>query len=244
MSILRFIVLMTIKSLARIFYRFDITYVTPFPKSAWNEIRLGILLNHTSLIEPIFSGAFSNRYLWNIAAKGVFPVADATLKAPVIGFMIRLLAPKVIPLSRRRDDTWTRFLKELNAKDTLIFMPEGRMKRANGLDKNGQPMTVKSGIVDVLEIFKTGTMLLCYSEGLHHIQLPGSGFPKLFKTVRGTFELISIESYLERFRDQVDPRSAIIADLERRRDLYAHVGQPYCDRDDRQILPNQKIRMD
>lgn len=221
MNIIRFIVLIGTKFLSRVFYRFEIKYVAPYPKTAWNDIRLGILLNHTSLIEPIFSGAFPTRYLWNIAARGVFPVADTTLNIPVIGFIIRLLAPKVMPLSRRRDDTWTSFLKALRPTDTLIFMPEGRMKRANGLDKHGNIMSVKSGIVDVLEIFRTGTMLLCYSEGLHHIQTPGAGVPKLFKTVRGTFEIITIEAYLDSFKDSTNLRSAIVADLERRRDLYA-----------------------
>lgn len=220
MTIFRFIVLASIKWLARIFYRFEIEYVRPLHKNAWKEIRLGILLNHTSLIEPIFAGAFPLTYLWNIASRGVFPVADSTLEVPVVGSMIRILAPKVIPLSRRRDETWLKFLKQLNMSDTLIFMPEGRMKRSNGLDKHGQPMTVKGGIVDVLDVFQTGSMLICYSEGLHHIQTPGSGFPRLFKPIRGAFEIIAIETYLDAFHNHPDRRSAIIADLEQRRDRY------------------------
>ena len=220
MNIIRFIVLASIKFLARIFYRFEIKYVGPWSDDAWKDIRLAVLLNHTSLIEPIFSGAFSLGYLWNLSCRGVFPVADTTLATPIVGQIIRLLAPKVIPLSRRRDDTWLNFLKDLKETDTLIFMPEGRMKRPNGFDKHGEPMTVKGGIVDILQMFKTGPMFICYSEGLHHIQKPGSGFPKLFKTVRATFEIMSIEAYLETFKDSIDRRTDIITDLEQRRDFY------------------------
>lgn len=60
-------------------------------------------------------------------------------------------------------------------------MPEGRMKRPTGLDKHGQKMTVKRGVVDVLLSMKTGSMFFLYSGGLHHVQAPGQGLPHFSK---------------------------------------------------------------
>jgi hypothetical protein len=34
----------------------------------------------------------------------------------------------------------------------VLMAPEGRMKRADGLDAHGQPMTVRGGIADILEV--------------------------------------------------------------------------------------------
>ena len=66
-------------------------------------------------------------------------------------------------------------------------------------------------------------MLIVYSGGLHHVQVPGQALPRLFKTIRLSFEFHDIEQY----RDQVcaaagesDFKRAVRADLERRRDLY------------------------
>ena len=33
----------------------------------------------------------------------------------------------------------------------VVIAPEGRMKRATGLDANGNPMTVRGGVADVLQ---------------------------------------------------------------------------------------------
>ena len=97
------------------------------------------------------------------------------------------------------------------------------MKRANGLDSRGQPMTVRGGIADLLKAVGKGRMLLAYSEGLHHIQEPGQRWPKLFRTVRLRLEAVEIEEYIRRSREDTglsNLRGAVIADLTRRRDLY------------------------
>lgn len=212
----RFIFFLCLKVLTRIFYRFDVRRIEPWPVDAWKDVRLAILLNHTSLIEPIFIGALPINYIWHLATHGTFAAADVTLVKPFVGHFIRFLAPKVIPLSRKRDDTWQFFLNEIEPEDTMIFMPEGRMKRPNGLDKDGKPMTVRGGIVDVLTAMRSGRMMICYSGGLHHIQSPGQGLPKLFKTVQITFEALRIEDYLAEYNHPTDLKRLIIQDLEQR----------------------------
>ena len=100
------------------------------------------------------------------------------------------------------------------------------MKRPTGLDKHGNKMTVKRGIVDVLLRLKTGPMFFLYSGGLHHVQAPGQAVPKFFKTISVGFEVIHIEDYLASFsKDGVPPtlevlQTSIVEDLERRRDLH------------------------
>lgn len=217
-ALLRFIFFVGMKALTRIFYRFEVRHIEPWPVDAWKDLRLAVLLNHTSLIEPIFLGALPINYIWHLAVHGTFTAADVTLAKPIVGHLIRFLAPKVIPLSRKRDDTWQNFLATIEPNDTMIFMPEGRMKRPNGLDRDGKPMTVRGGIVDVLTTMKQGRMMLCYSGGLHHIQSPGQGFPKLFKTVKISFEALRIEDYLSTFDPTTDLKKLIIQDLEARRD--------------------------
>ena len=65
------------------------------------------------------------------------------------------LAPKVVSVSRKRDRSWSHFLEQVSPEqDILIYTPEGRMKRKNGLDKNGLPMSVRGGIYDILKKFR------------------------------------------------------------------------------------------
>jgi hypothetical protein len=104
----------------------------------------------------------------------------------------------------------------------VVIAPEGRMMRANGLDSQGKPMTVRGGVADILEVIPAGRMLIAYSGGLHHVQIPG-GRPKIFKTVRLRVEEVEIAEYRAAILDQTSPdgfKKAVIADLERRRDEY------------------------
>ena len=104
----------------------------------------------------------------------------------------------------------------------VMILPEGRMKRANGLDSEGKPMTVRGGIADILETIGEGRMLLAYSGGLHHVQIPGDRFPRLFKTIRINLEVVDIGAYRDaRMAEAGNPRGfkrAVVDDLERRRD--------------------------
>ena len=97
------------------------------------------------------------------------------------------------------------------------------MMRANGLDSNGQPMTVRGGISDILEAVDGGVMLIAYSGGLHHVQAPGELVPRIFRTIRMRFELLDVQSYREERNaeaeaDRVSFKRKVVEDLERRRD--------------------------
>ena len=96
------------------------------------------------------------------------------------------------------------------------------MKRANGLDLKGNPMTVRGGISDILLAVKHGRMLCAYSGGLHHVQVPGR-IPNVFKTVRMRLEVVEIERYIEQMiaaggADQF--KKSVMRDLDARRDAY------------------------
>jgi hypothetical protein len=154
----------------------------------------------------------------------VVPAANVTLARPLAGRFFRLVAGHVVSISRERDHTWDEVLARMeDPKALLIILPEGRMMRRGGLDKYGKPMTVRGGIADILQAIPDGRLLLAYSGGLHHVQAPGEGWPRLFKTIRMRFEGLEIAAYRQRLLAEADPtgfRRAVIADLERRRDLY------------------------
>jgi steroid 5-alpha reductase family enzyme len=219
-NLLRFSILGSLKIFSQIFFRLEAHNVGNMPKTVWSDVRIAVLLNHTSLMEPIFAGVLPFRYLWRLAAHGIFPVADVTFKRPIVGRIFRFFAPKVIMLSRRRDKTWNHFLASIDHQDTMVFLPEGRMKRPNGLDKDGRPMTVRGGVVDIMLAAKSGTLVFCYSEGLHHIFAPGDHFPKLFRRAGIKFEAVDLADYLKQFESEADCRPFVIADLEKRRDRH------------------------
>jgi hypothetical protein len=94
------------------------------------------------------------------------------------------------------------------------------MKRLNGLDKEGKPMSVRGGIADILLLMGEGEMLLAYSAGLHHVHYPGKLYPNLFKTLSLKTELVAILDYKNQFpHDPEDAKifkNAVVADLESR----------------------------
>ena len=177
--------------------------------------------------DPI-SSFIPNRFLWRIATCGLIPAAEKTLRRPLVGRFFKLLAPHVIAISRQSDETWQGVLDRIDSERMVLILPEGRMKRADGLDKHGEPMTVRGGIADILQATPGGRMLLAYSGGLHHVQVPGQLVPKLFKTLRMTFESLDILDYKQELQADHSPdefKTRVIRDLERRRDLYCPVGR-------------------
>jgi hypothetical protein len=111
----------------------------------------------------------------------------------------------------------------VDSKALVIILPEGRMKRANGLDSYGREMTVRAGIADILDVLPDGRMLMVYSGGLHHVQVPGELLPTLFKTIRVRMEMLDIATYkkqVELDHPDMNFRGAVVADLTRRRDEY------------------------
>jgi len=215
--------LRSVKALSRCFYRFDISWVGELPQRPWRRIRLVAFLNHTSFYEPIFVGWFPNEFLRRIAVKGMIPVAGEALKRPVMGNFFNLVAGNVIPITRLKDQTWVNVINQIRADSMVIIMPEGRMMRKNGLDKNGKPMTVRGGIADLIQKIPSGKILMAYSGGLHHIQAPGERIPRLFKTVKMRLESIDIQRYREKLLSHNGYKgfkSAVIRDLERRKNRF------------------------
>jgi hypothetical protein len=221
-----FLMLLAVKMLCRIFYRFDMQWIGEVPPDPWRRIRLAAILNHTSLYEAIFCGGCPNHFLWRIARHGVIPIAQKTKDRAVVGRFYGLVAARVISITRERDETWSEVLRQIDPDAMVVILPEGRMKRASGLDADGKPMTVRGGIADILETMGEGRMLIAYSGGLHHVQAPGDRYPRLFKTIRMRLEAIDIARYRDDRLEEGGPkgfRRAVVRDLERRRDLYCPV---------------------
>jgi 1-acyl-sn-glycerol-3-phosphate acyltransferase len=215
--------LLGVRYLSRTCYRFDVDWVSPPPEDPWADLSLLAILNHTSLYEPLFAGAVPNRLMREIARRGVVPVAEKTLRRPLVGSFFRLVAPTVIPVTRMRDESWLDFSRAVAPGSLVVILPEGRMKRTTGLDAEGNPMTVRGGIADVLRALPGGRFLIVYSGGLHHVQAPGETFPRLFKTLRMRLESLDVEAYREELLGRVGERGfkqAVVRDLEARRDCH------------------------
>lgn len=225
-----FAVLIGVKAFSKLFYRLAIRWVGSVPDDPWTGIRLITMLHHTSLYEPIFAAGAPDRLLWEIAKNGVVPVATKTTERPIVGRFFRLVARNVVPVTRQRDDTWAELLRQIDNPDAIVvILPEGRMKRSSGLDSEGQPMTIRGGIADILQAIPGGRMLIVYSGGLHHVQAPGEKVPRLFKNVRLRLEIIDIAEYRKQLGEHEDHlafKAAVISDLTRRRDLYCPAATP------------------
>jgi hypothetical protein len=145
-----------------------------------------------------------------------------------VGRFFKILIPRTVPITRQADRTWSTVLDKIDDEVMVIILPEGRMKRADGLDKDGRPMTVRGGIADILRAIPDGKMLITYSQGLHHVQVPGQALPRLFKTLRMKLEELDIASYKAHFETAADPQEfkyLVKRDLEARRDRYCPVGR-------------------
>lgn len=221
-SAIVFTLLVTLKYLSKAFYRGDFGWVGPTPADPWANIRLVAFLNHTSLFEPVFLSLVPNRFIWRLAAHGVVPAADKTTDRPLVGLIFRFVAHHVIAITRQRDDTWFEVLRKIDPDSMVVLAPEGRMKRANGLDLHGNPMSVRGGIADILHAVRQGRMLIAYSGGLHHVQIPGR-VPRIFKTIRLRVENVDIAEYvdemLRRGGEEAFKRN-VMKDLDWRRDHY------------------------
>lgn len=224
-NFVRISVLYFLKILSRVFYSFEMEWMGETPEAPWNDLQIVTVLNHTSLYEWLFTGGVPLPLLRRIATRGHVPVADVTISRPVYGRFIRFLAPDFVSITREPDHTWRAVIDTIGPNSMVIIFPEGRMKRANGLDKRGNQMTVRGGIADLLRAVPSGKMMLAYSGGLHHIQVPGQKLPKFFKTIRMAFEFVDIAEYREGLMPKTGTgfKKAVKADLEARRD--EHCGR-------------------
>ena len=225
-AVITFVILVAVKTTARVFFKLKNEWIGGEPENYALNTRIVAILNHTSLYEPLIAGYAQYRLLWKFARHGVLPVAEKTMKRR-IGLFFRLLVRHPIVVTRQRDRTWYNVLNKVDSKAITIILPEGRMKRANGLDAEGREMTIRGGIADILEALPDGRMLMVYSGGLHHIQVPGELLPTPFKTVRCRMEMIDIAEYkvgLAETYPELSFQRAVIADLTRRRDEYCPTG--------------------
>ncbi|MFB1015018.1 MAG: 1-acyl-sn-glycerol-3-phosphate acyltransferase [Alteromonadaceae bacterium] len=200
-----------------LFYRFEQQWISPEDKQQWDKVNFIIFLNHTSLFEPLFLRLAPFSFLWRIASDLLVPGADITMARPIIGKIYRILIPGCIPITRKKDDSWDHFLSHVDNEKVNAILPEGRMKRRGGLDKTGQPMSIRGGVVDILQRLDKGEILFVYSGGLHHIQAPGDKFPRLFKTIKVNLELIDLPTYKQQFSsDNVEFRQQVLTDISQR----------------------------
>jgi hypothetical protein len=229
-SLFTFGILVAIKFLTKLFYRVEMSWLGDPPPDRWKHIRLVAFLHHTSLFEPVFLGGVPNSFVKRVAQHGVIPAAEKTICRPLVGRLFRFIAAHVISISRERDHTWFNVLEKIDPDSMVIILPEGRMMRKNGLDSNGQPMTVRGGIADILEAMKEGRMLIAYSGGLHHIQAPGEHVPRIFTKARMNLEVIDMADYIEQVKRRYpgeEFKKAVRADLEHRRERNCPVdGRP------------------
>ncbi len=215
-SIISFITLLIIKGLSKIFYRFEIGW----PKNdliRWNDVRLIIFLNHTSLFEVLYLAILPIPFLRMLSKRMVAPGADKTMNRPFVGALFKLFSPGMTTITRKRDDTWTQFMESIYPDSIIMIAPEGRMKRSNGLDLEGNKMTVRTGVIDILAGLKGGQVIFAYSGGLHHVQIPGEGWPRLFQTVHMDIEAAEVTDYQNSFNEPIGSpawRKLVLDDLQ------------------------------
>lgn len=220
--LLVYLMLRGVKAVSRLLFHHDMRWIGEVPRDPWADLRLVVILNHTSLYEPLFAGGVPNRFLWSVASRAVVPVAQKTATRPLVGRFFSRVAAEVEPVTRERDHTWERFVARAREPGRLaVILPEGRMKRRDGLDRHGEPMTIRGGIADLIREIPDGRMLLAYSGGLHHVQAPGDRWPRLFQVIRMRLESLEIADYRSRLMSEAGEegfKRAVIRDLTRRRD--------------------------
>ena len=108
-------------------------------------------------------------------------------------------------------------MEAIHNRAVIVMAAEGRMKRRNGLDLDGKPMTIRSGVADVLEQINEGNMLIAYSGGLHHVQIPGQKLPRIFKTLKLNLEVIDIPEYKSKFNTEgIQWKRDVVEDFQNR----------------------------
>ncbi len=100
--LISFFALSCVKIFSHTFFKLKLKWLTE-PKADFENIRLVVLLNHTSLYEPIFLQAAPFSFVWQLAKKMVAPGADKTLNRPIVGFFWKLMGPGFISITRKRD---------------------------------------------------------------------------------------------------------------------------------------------
>lgn len=206
----------SVKAFSKIFFRLERKIIDETP-DFWDDIHVFAFLNHTSLFEPLLFSSVPNKFFLENTKRAVLPGADITLNRPIVGRLYKTIFPQIIGITRKRDSSWVEFMDKIKPGSLIVIAPEGRMMRKAGLDKHGKPMSIKTGIADILKKTNDGFLLLGYSGGLHHVQKPGEPFFRLFKTIKITYERVKISDYKERLRwQEPDFHKRVVADLTER----------------------------
>lgn len=210
------------KCICRIFFWYEVTWVNDKKLTSWGQVRIYCFLNHTSLWEALYISAMPFHFIWRGSEQVILPIADKTMNRPLVGFLVSLMAPKTISISRKNDETWKNFKDTLSNESIVCIAPEGRMLRKNGLDSKGEPMTIRGGIADILNIMDGGKMIIAYAGGLHHVQTPGEKMFRLFQKLKICYEVVDINSYKEQLgsHDSKAFKLAVINDLQERKEKY------------------------
>lgn len=215
--LLAFIILSSVKIFSHIFFRAHYRWLSQKPENHWKKVKLIVFMNHTSLFEPIYCQDMPFSLLWELTGRVSVPGADVTLNRPIVGTFWKLMIPNISSVTRKKDNSWSSYLKSIRSDSLIMIAPEGRMKRPNGLDKFGKPMTVRGGVADIIETLNEGGILLCFSGGLHHVQSPGQHFPRLFQDIFMNFTYLDIAEYKKTFSSSPKERKLqIVQDLQER----------------------------
>lgn len=219
-SIISFICLLLLKAFSLLFYRYKIGWPRGSKDNVhWKDVRLIVFMNHTSLMEWLYIGFLPVSFLRILSKRMVAPGADKTMNRPLVGFLFKLFSPGMVTISRKRDNTWQEFMSAIHSDSVIIIIPEGRMKRPNGLDLDGNKMNVRSGIADVLQQMNEGEMIIAYSGGLHHIHAPGEKGLRVFKDIKMNLETFQIADYKNSFDAEPGSdvwRKNLLEDLQHR----------------------------
>ncbi len=215
---LRMALFLAIKITVGMFYKTEVSWVESKEAQNWDEVRMIVFLNHTSLFEFLFLSAIPFSALMRMATNITLPFADNTADRPVTGRFFKILLPKLISITRKRDESWDHFMHQIADEDIVMIFAEGRMMRKGGLDKNGQPMSARGGVADLMQMLKKGKVVIAYSGGLHHVQAPGDKLVKVFKKIAIRFEKLDLSDYIENLPvdDNLPFKQAVKQDLDRR----------------------------
>ncbi len=199
-SLIRYIFLLAVKYVCHLFYKYEVKWPEGDRAVRWKDIKLLVLLNHTSLYEFLYIGILPNAFIRKMSKRMVVPAADKTMNRPVVGTFFKMFTPGMVSITRKRDDTWANFLESIYEDSVIFIVPEGRMMRKGGLDLEGNKMTVRGGIADILAGLDNGQLILAYSGGLHHVQVPGQNIPRFFKKLKIDIETYDIPEYKGLFK--------------------------------------------
>ena len=107
-----------VKLFGQIFYRFEGRFIGDQDPD-WTDVKLIMLINHTSLYEPLFLGVAPLGILWAGSSRFLVPGADKTLNRPIVGWFFKNLVPRMISISRKRDHTGT--TSQIKSDDIILI---------------------------------------------------------------------------------------------------------------------------